>query len=863
MPTPAVTSAYGNRPASLKMDPNPPAMPAPQGSMNPADAAIDQTMKTVNGQAPMTADPNAAPAQAQDPIDAALNQIDPVDSALNAFGQPPAQQGQQPQNEDQQLGSQFAPQPNDQYAPEPGFLKAQIDQFKGLTTRFQAGMAANDTEVMGLLKNKFGAENVRWKDGKAFYREDGKGAFKPLDPKQFEIFSDLIPDMGRAFVQEAVAAPAEALGGAAGFVGGLATMGAGSGPMAAAGAYAARIASAPAQIKIADGLAEMVGVPHDKNRDFLVESVIQGGLEAAAPVVGKLLTRSTGFVSKYIPGTAARAVRLANKEADNVFVLSAKDKLIQQDALDLAESGLVQKIPGDQVGFPQADVVLSLTQLHPDHPVAQAAEKQLANNGRYQNAMRLHAEQWGEAVKDHIGSIVQLAKNEGADLTEKEVAEAPLGKTLVDAAQTFRDSEGKAIEQYKRMAVVNSKNARVPLTQDTRTQLADIAKGLGFKMRVDQEAGKITMLPPENVNDILGNFGINDAGHARALVNVVDTLIKKSENGQGLKMSDINGVTNLVGSMNTTTRRAGGEIAGKWGQFTGSLREYKNQSIMQYLPDQVTKDAFAQTNAKYGALREGVISLSDTINSDMSRQAVVKNLFNKGKENLGDVKAIKSLLATAAPEQWEKLKGEWVEQLVLQHTNKGPVGLNAGAMLKDVQQRYGKEFLDVLYDGTGNKSEDLFKMLRVGDRLNQIKRPASQMPDAEKKNLIMDVGRTILASPYVAFNGALSMLGIAKGKDSVLMDILTQDGVDKYITAMPKRDRIVVSQKFKQLVNYARANGMLSKVDQGLSLVPSSARIRGNQLRDVSERVLKQQTKTNTSQSIQGTTGITAEDNQE
>lgn len=847
MAGPAVTSAYGNRPSSLQMSPTPPAAPAPE--LDPASMAIDQTMKTINGDAPMAADPNAP---AQDPVDAALSQLDNVDQALSAFDQPPAAQ-----TEDQQMQGQFGAQPNDQFAPEPGFLQAQLDQFKGLATRFQAGMAANDTEVMGLLKNKFGQENVRWKDGKAWYRDEGKGAFKPLDPKQFEIFSDLIPDMGRAIVQEGVAAPAEAIGGAGGFIAGLATGGAGSLPMAAGAAYAARIASAPAQIKIADGLAEMIGVPHDENRSFLTESVVQGGLEAVAPVVGKMLARSTGFVSKYVPGTAARATRLANKEADNVFVLSAKDKLIQQDANDLAASGLVQKIPGDQVGFPKADVVLSLTQLHPDHPVAQAAEKQLANNGRYQNAMRLHAEQWGEAIKDHIGSIVQLAKNEGADITEKELVDAPLGKTLVDAAQTFRDAEGKAIEQYKRAAVVNSKNARIPFSPEVKTQLADLAKGLGFRARVDQEAGKITMLPPEDINTVLGNFGINDAGHARSLVNVVQTMIQKSENGQGLKMSDINSVTNLIGNMNTTTRRAGGEIAGKWGQFTGSLRQYKNQSIMQYLPDQVTKDAFAQTNAKYGAIREGVISLSDSINSDMSRQAVVKNIFNKGKENLGDIKAVKSLLMTAAPDQWEKLKGEWVEQLVLQHTSKGPTGLNAGGMLKDMQQRYGKEFLDVLYADTPNKSEDLFKMLRVGDRLNQIKRPASQMPDAEKKNLIMDVGRTMLASPYVAFNGALSMLGIAKGKDSVLMDILTQDGVDKYITALPKKDRLVVSDKFKKLVNYARANGMLDKVDGGMSLVPSSLRMKANQARDMAERTLQQQTKTGTSQFIQGTDGFT------
>lgn len=801
-----VKSAYGNRPNTSLPDPVPGA--GQSADMDAALAHFDAPKMGAEGSAP--ADPSRDPAA----VAAAPGQppaADPIDAALSALDQP--------------APAANAPQAGDQFDEPTGFIDANVKQFRDLSTRFQAGLASNDNEVMGLLKKKFGQENVRWKDDKAFYRDKPGDKFRPLDPKQFEVFSDLIPDMARGFVQEAVALPFEAGGaavqGAVGAVAGSAVPVAGTAAGGAAGltsgAIAGRVASVPFQIMAADYLADLVGVPQDAERSKVTEGLIQGGIEAVAPFVGKMLGAGAKKLVKYVPGTEARATRLAAKEADNVFVLGERSANIRKDAEELTAAGLAPTIRGEQIGYPDADVVLPLTSLHPDHPAAQAAEKELASNARYQNAMKLHAEDWGTAIKDHLGSITTAAKSEGVEDA------VPLGKTLVDAATTFKNAEGKAIENYKNQALRASKNQRVPFSPEISDQLVDLTKSLGFKMRAGAEGG-MTVLPPKNVNEILGNMGINDPGVARSFVNVMQNLVEKSQNGAGLKMSDMNAVVNLVGGMTPTAGRNGGEIAGKWGALTGALRDYRNQSVMQFLPDETSKKGFQEVMTKYGAIRNGVADLAATVNNDMSRQAIVKTLFNKGKEGLGDVKAIKSLLQQASPAQWESLKGEFVEQLVLKHTKAGPTGLNATGLKRELQQSFGPEFMKVLYDDSPNNFGDLVKLLNVGERLNERKVGAAAMSEAEKTGMIKDVSKLMLASNYIKANGLLSILGVRKGKDSVLMDVLTQDGVDKYVQDLPKNQRVVVSQKFKELVNYARANGMLGKLDEVTNMVPTPMR---------------------------------------
>jgi len=200
--------------------------------------------------------------------------------------------------------SAAAPIADDQFAPEPGFVQANVEQLPNVVTRIQAGLAANDTEKLGFLKNKFGQENATVKNGKLYFRKSADEKFKKLDPDTLELINDIIPDFSREIVTEAAMLPAEI-----GTAVGLSAIPGGT----FAGAAMGRVASTPMANAFADSVAQIANIPQDPNRDKRTENAVGMAVEAVAPSVGKVIV---GAVAKRLPGTAAYK---AAKEAGEIL----------------------------------------------------------------------------------------------------------------------------------------------------------------------------------------------------------------------------------------------------------------------------------------------------------------------------------------------------------------------------------------------------------------------------------------------------------------------------------------------------------------------------------------------------------------
>ena len=741
-----------------------------------------------------------------------------------------------------------------QFAGEPGFLQANLEQFYpgNLATRLQAGLKANDTEVRNFMQSKFGPENVTEKNGKVFFRRSAEEKFKPLDPDTFELFADVIPDFSRQIAQEAVLTPAM-------IGGGLAFSPAGPGGAVAGGA-AARVAAASPSIAFADALSEMVGGAEDPMRNKRAEAALQAVFDAAAPAVGKVAAKGvakaadlTRGAAKYVPFSGAK--KAAEQELKGSYLLSQESKQLRDDAKSLEDSGLLQSV---QVpGFPDADVILRADQLHPDNPLAVAAAQAVTNDPAFRNFSILQAEQVQRNTENLIRAVANKVENIPA-------AEAKLSQAVTDAASVLREAEGKAIGHYRALALKESKNAKLPIPDEINQQVAQSLQRLGvraepyqvktyqrsryaaqpgsvtprgeftnFGAATPNEYGvatgspvevftrkpmkkpgttvsekvqtKIRYVPTKNVEQVLGEMGLTDKGLARALTNTLTDFANASQNG--LRLPEIEQYVNKISALVPAAARQGKEAKAVVGKLASDMRAYRREAIRAALPDDVTRQGYDEVMNDFGNHITAITNIADTVDTSMGASAVAKRLIDSNKNATGELKALKTVIGKANPDVWDRLKGEWADQLVLKHTKPGK-GLNYNGLLSDLN-KYDPEFLKTMYEGTGGSPQDLMKLARIGQRIQSTNKGATAYSDAEAKGIVKEAAKGLLASTYLKANAALSLLGVARGQRSNLLDVLTQKGVDQYLTELPKAERMTASKKLKELMAYAEANGML------------------------------------------------------
>ncbi len=746
-----VTSPFGNRPNSL---------PTQVPNVG-AGAEITDDLAQVAANPPSMRGPASAPTDPMAQPGGEAPQADPLD----------------------QLYAEFDAQSTDQYEEEPGIIEANLMQFQDGITRLKAGLAANDQETMGFLKQKFGEDNVRFRKGKAWIRDKAGDKFRALDPDAFEIFGDLIMDMSRGFVEEAAALPAEVAGGAAGAAAGTVSLPVvGTVGGAGAGAYAGRVASGPAQVAAADAVAEAAGIPRDPSRNRAMEMGVQATLEAAMPMVGK-------WVSKFIPGTAA--YNLAKQAGDKELTALSKQSLeVARSVEELAQIDKAINVDGSMVGVPGANVRLGAHQLNPES----ARIKQLAETAReypaFVNTMRKHAEEWGSLFEGTMKEISGRA-GKGREINPN------LAGNIVDAVSQVREIEGKNIAKYKAQALKTLGKKPHQMTEDVVNNLQTIVGGMGFT-----PSGKPAS--KEQIQKLVGKFGITTTGEARAIVNNVDDVMTSLQKNGGLNIEDLDRFRTSIGQLSETMQ---GTPAGRHlAQLSGALRENYKQVIESGIENEFEKVGFRSAMDDYTNIMRNIDVLRSAMNENASARAIVNKFFT-GSDNVPRLKAIQSL----DPKAFEELKSEWVGmQLEKFKSRENASGFAAGRFLDALDKQYGPEFMNMVFPKQEQKTVRNF--LTVMERLDKTfaEGKVDQATERYKQGAINTLIGVMGDVKFKTINGLAAFAKGRSGAEHAAIELLSRDGIEKYVANYPgKIDKAGMTQKLKDFVAAYRINRII------------------------------------------------------
>lgn len=753
-------------------------------------------LKSANSARPSSLGSPVPQADAQANADSFLASFDAPKTSLAGgdVASVPQAQAAAPATADSFLASFDAPAespaaPAPEFAPEPTALQANMQQFnpKNFIDRLQTGLAANDTEKANFLRQKYGAGNVTIKNDAIYYRRDPKDKMKRLDPAALEVISDILPDFAREIVTEATMLPGELVGGAAGFFAGAPTA-VGALPGAALGAQAGRVASVPLANAAADKAAELAGVPQDPSRSITQENLVGMGAEAVLPVVGRYAAKA----AKFVPGTAAYKTAKAAGERE-VVALSKQSQEVIAAANELEKSGILKKLNGAELGVPGANVSLMLHQVQPDSPTIQRLVKEAAEMPKFLNAQTKQAEAYGSAVEN---TLLEIAKRDG----HGPVAPEKLASTVTDAVASIDRSEGKAIGRFRSEAMKNLKNAKQPLPEPIQKDIQGLMTQFGFKFRANPATGKVVPVPPSDLRPILGTKGLTKVGEVRSVVNALNEIGRTQLEG-GPRLSDLDRLVAVVGDLNPKLR--GSAAGGEWGRLTGNLRQHRRAVIESGLADDFSRKAFNDSMDDFALLRQNTEQLQNVLRGDVSAKTIVSGIF-KGKENLANVRALKSIVGANSPE-YGALKEEFVNQLLMKHSADSATGFNSTNFLKDIEQNYGDSFMkEVLNDGRSGPNYDTVKqLLTVGKRIESTFRGVKpEMASEKAKQDAMNAAIGILANiKFKAVNGIAGLFGAAKPKDSALFQIMSRDGIEKYVANYPgKIDKKAVTQNLQDLL---------------------------------------------------------------
>lgn len=703
--------------------------------------------------------------------------------------------------------------PEDQIAPEPGFVQANMEQFDNFKMRLKAGLAANDREKLGFLRNSLGKENAIVKNGNIYFRKSQGDKFKRFDPETFEVVADVFPDFAREALTEAFMLPGEVAGGAI------------AGP---GGAVAGRVATvAPANMAV-DEIAKRVGIPQDEGRSQMVENAVGMGAEAVLPFAGK-------HIVKRLPGTMAYKMAREAGERESI-ALSKQSQEVARSAMELANEGRAAVVRGELVGVPGGEVNLMGHHLNPDDPRIQSIVNHAANDPRFINAQRRHAEDWGELVTNTLQEIGRR-NNPGPYTPEK------LASSVTNAVADVQRAEGKEIAYYKAKSMAALKNVKTPLPPEVNSQLQRMLQELNFTPR--QEATKTLLKrdgsnlagekatiyadrmntrtvwsPPRDMGKLLGKFGLTSEGEVRSLVNVLDEVQRASGNG-GMRISDLERLRNTVGTLSDQFLRtpAGAEL----GALSGGLRKQYRDVISSGLQDPIEKKGFESAMDDFSVLMDNIKVLKHSLNEDASAKAIVNSFFT-GKENLQKIKAIKQV----SPESFAGLREEFANKLLVDFANrKSPTGYNSEAFLSAIDKKYGKEFLsEVFNDGKGANLDTLRKVLTVNERIeSQFKNiTADNASEAQKKGAMNILIGLLADMKFKSVNGVTAVLQGSTGKDKLLFDIMTRDGIDRYVASYPgKVDKKTVAKNLADMMAQNKVMRMVGpKIEKGI--IPRAGR---------------------------------------
>jgi len=705
-----------------------------------------------------------------------------------------------------QVGGDAGPTVNqgpgpDQFGQEPGFIEANTpgpNVIDNTITRIQTGLAANDTEKVNFLKQKFGDKNAVIKNGDVYFRRSATEKLKRLDPATLEIINDILPDFAREIVTEVAKVPGEVIGGlvgaehgttagalmggAVGSLAGPGGTGAGIvtggliGAMSGAsmGAAGGRLAATPVANAAADQVAEWAGVPQDPTRNKSAENAIGMAAEAILPFMGRQ-------IAKRLPGTEAyNAAKEAGKR--EIVALSDQSNVVAESALRLKEAGRAATLDGAQFGFPGTEINLMGHHLNPDNALLVGTAAKHAGDPILVSAQNQLASDWSASLNNILTEIGR--RNNPGPLRTAELA-----RTVTNAVTDIDKAEGQAIGTLRAKATAELKNRRMQLNPGGQAQMQELFTIFGFKL----PAGGTTWRPPSSkeIADLAAPLGLTEPGQIRNAVNVLRKLSDgTATSNPGFNIANMEELRKVVGNF-AAALPGNTQAKNSFGRLAGEVRQSYRESIASGLTDNFDKAAFNSHMDQFASLRKNVAVLDGALNEESSAKAIVSQIFT-GKENLEKIRAIKKI----DPASFGALKSEWIGQMMDKYASPESITkMKSQSFLDALDKQYGADFVkEVLNDGPGANYQTLKDTLTVMARIEHMsghvpgkETAVGELTGAQEKAIVNTALGGLFNSPMRMISGIASMFSSRGARMSDLEKILTRDGIDKYITDYPGR----------------------------------------------------------------------------
>ena len=631
-------------------------------------------------------------------------------------------------------------------------VAAPVPEEAGFFERATFSFTRTDFERRGLLEKTFGAENVKEEDGEFSFRRSKDQAFRKFDSDDFEILNDIVADNFREIFEGAT--EAGILGTAVGIAGG--TAGFGILPAIAVGAGAGVVAT-----NLGDVVAEDLGIERDPERSRVFESSV-------AAAAGGLFSFLGGAVARAL--TRKQAAKLAAEKATGLQSLPQQSKNFVEAVDDLKGAGLDVTVTGSD-GKPLS---MLLTNLDPQDPATKKVINQIRDNPDF---VRIQGE-LGEVALDNVDNIIQSMGKTGGLRKAKDIAgrDENIAEKVVGFVKKLDADEGKAIGNFKAFAREQLKEP------SPAVRTAAVRDDIFQKIGLDVAADDVSALTSANIADALI---VDESAVTKTLAKELLDLHGKLRTQNGLTVADTDKFIKRIGQLNDKSAvKKDKDLRRAVGQLSSALRADRRDIVESALPD-VKKGEFRTAMDKFVQIRQSTSQVSELLDGDnMARGAFVQAIFNKGKGGLADLRAARAVIEAENPALWKELTGEFLDKIIRDVTKDGTEALTIKGFASKLNS-FGPDIKKELLESAPYTVKNLNDALLVARQIEKTKLASASETITDE---VIGSGISIL-SPFrqARVNGFKNIFKIVFNEDA--QKVLTQQGVDKFLTGVPKAER--------------------------------------------------------------------------
>ena len=559
---------------------------------------------------------------------------------------------------------------NDKPAAEPSMLDKAKQFGTDLSSEF-VGSFGNDNQKEALLKQNYGAENVRRSGDEFYVKRNGKeekftrglldtavdlvkftnpvlGSVLPGDNHPAAGLARDVAGLGKAVASEAIALPGEIAAAPAG-------------PVAM---FAARLAGGAAGEVASDKIGEALGLPKDANAkpgELIARAALVGGLRAT---LGFAFDKAANWINDKL---SSKAVQIAERKA---ALEATPEAAVGNMINDMQESVAVLN------RLKENGIIDEKFAFRPDQATHEAnlhsAALQASKSKTFQDIAEVQGEMMAKSWEklDQGASKLAGGDNFGNKMLEK----------LGSSDKAFGALIGEA-----RQAVIKSKPDALIEAPLVKQNLELVMKELGFSTQPKTQASKILLSGPagyapeqvvvgkefitpsaEKVADMLELSSASRIADAQKIIKDVSGLADLMTNNKG----------QLSAKMLNTKYT---ELVDRIGKRIGDNTSIGYTRTMIKLKDAI-RDDFAEGIAKIGGAELGADystamsrykmfrQAEDSLGSLLERGSItseqfIKHVFSSGAEGAERIGQMKKILDVTDPGAFQQLKGQWFKQL--------------------------------------------------------------------------------------------------------------------------------------------------------------------------------------------------------